>query len=371
MKCFTLRKWWLPTLLTAAFAASPSAFADKKSTRAQVRGDLSVLVLGSGGPAANSDGRASAGYLIFTDGEPRILMDAGGGTFQRLAASGINIKDVEIVLLSHLHIDHMSDLPAFVKTIYFHNRAAGTERTAPIRIYGPDTNGVGFPPAFPTTANQYPPTTEFADGHFHLSDGLERYLHVFAPAIGAGDFNYQAFDVSPDPAAGMQTVLVEPDGLTVDAIGVNHGPAPSLAFRIGYAGQSIVFSGDTNSSTDNMIKISEDADLLIYDTAILENTPPDGDVVAALHTRPSRMGEVADAAEPDHLVLSHITAVTDGNIGQVKRIVRRQGYDGRISEARDLKVYDLDQDGSRYGRDYDDDEDDDRRRWHRDRHDHD
>lgn len=41
----------------------------------EVKGALSVMVLGSGGPVAMANGRASAGYLIFVDGKPRILMD--------------------------------------------------------------------------------------------------------------------------------------------------------------------------------------------------------------------------------------------------------------------------------------------------------
>lgn len=341
MKHLDMRNGWSAALFSVALAVSSVAVADKSPGHPRIGGDLSVLVLGSGGPAANDDGRASAGYLIFTDGEPRILMDAGGGTFQRLAASGVNIKDLDIVLLSHLHVDHMSDLPAMVKTIYFHNRAAGTERTAPIRVYGPDTNGVGFPPPYGTSASQYPPTTEFADGHFDLDTGLERYLHVFATAIGAGEFSYQAQDIPSDTGLGIQPVLSEPDGLVVKAIAVKHGPAPSVAYRIEYAGHSIVFSGDTSSTTDNMIDIAQGADLLIYDTAILETTPPDGDTVAALHTRPSRLGEVAATTGPGALVLSHITAITDGHIREVKRAVRKQGYRGRIIEGRDLAVYNL------------------------------
>ena len=49
----------------------------------EVEGPLSVMVLGSGGPIATEAGRASASYLIFVNREPRILMDVGGGSFQR------------------------------------------------------------------------------------------------------------------------------------------------------------------------------------------------------------------------------------------------------------------------------------------------
>lgn len=51
----------------------------KKLAVNKVKGDLSVMVLGSGGPMATASGRASASYLIFADGKPRILMDVGGG----------------------------------------------------------------------------------------------------------------------------------------------------------------------------------------------------------------------------------------------------------------------------------------------------
>ena len=131
--------------------------ADKKLAVDKVRNGLSVMVLGSGGPAAIASNRASAGYVVFTDDKPRILMDAGGGTFQRLLASGVNVKDLDIILLSHLHIDHTGDLSSIVKAAYFHSRAANLDpdipqsfppgRTAAFRIFGPDANGIQFPPA--------------------------------------------------------------------------------------------------------------------------------------------------------------------------------------------------------------------------------
>ena len=58
---------------------------------------LSVMVLGSGGPIATASGRASAGYLIFVNDEPRILMDVGGGTYQRVAKSGVNLHALDTI----------------------------------------------------------------------------------------------------------------------------------------------------------------------------------------------------------------------------------------------------------------------------------
>ncbi len=342
----TWMKWAAGLGLGLAVA---SAQADKprgdKSPMGHIENGLSVLVLGSGGPVATPAGRASAGYLIFVDGKPRILMDAGGGTFQRLAASGVNIKDLDVVLLSHLHIDHTSDLSAIIKTVYFHNRGAGSFRTAPIRIYGPDANGVPFPgKVFPEgNVPQYPGTGEYVHGHYDLKTGLERYLHIFSRAISGGKFAFTVKDVPPDLAKPTQRVLMDDDGLSVSAIAVNHGPVPALAYRIDYKGRSVVYSGDTNSKTDNLANLAKGTDLLIYDTAIMDDKPNGAKdkVFYALHTTPTRMGQVAAKAGAKTLVLSHITPVTGAHLDEVAKLVRAQGYKGTIRNAEDLAIYNL------------------------------
>ncbi len=316
-----------------------TAWADRKPAVSRVEGPLSVMVLGSGGPIATASGRASAGYLIFVEGRPRILMDVGGGTFQRIAESGVNIRDLDLVLLTHLHIDHTGDLSAAIKTIYFHNNLAGTARTAPIHIYGPAANGVPFPG---TAVAQYPATTTYADDHYALPNGVERYLNIFASAIsgGASRFRYVAHDLNPVvPGAAIETVLNTPDGLHVEAIAVDHGPVPAVAYRVSYKGYSIAYSGDTRSTGPNMIDIARGADLLIYDTAITD-TLPRNPVFHALHTSPTRIGEVAAAAEVAKLVLSHITPVTEPRLEEVEAAIRLN-YHGPIRAARDLDVYNL------------------------------
>ena len=330
---------------------------------------LSVIVLGSGGPVATPSGRASAGYLIFTDGKPRILMDAGGGTFQRLAASGTNVKDLDIILLSHLHLDHTGDLSPIIKTVYFHNRGANLNpkipqsfppgRTKTFRIFGPAANGIPFPPPSGLPAvPQYPASTEYVHNNYDAATGMERYLNIFSRAISGGIFSVTPTDVSPNWLAYNPKVLVDEgvgeNRLLITAVGVNHGPVPALAFRIEYKGKSIVYSGDTSSRSvapngnalangGNMVEISEGADLLIYDTAIMDDLPagPSGAVFFTLHTTPSRIGEVAEAAGVKKLLLSHITPITEPLLDKVEDLIRAQGYVGKIKRAKDLKVINL------------------------------
>jgi len=354
---------------TAMVALSAPAFADGNqghipAIQKVAQEGLSVMVLGSGGPMATVSGRASAGYLIFVDGEPRALMDAGGGTYARLAESGTFINKLDLVLLSHLHADHTGDLTPIIKTLYFHNRLLHTTRdaTTPIRIFGPEANGVGFP--FAPLVPQYPATSEYADGSYKIPNGVDRYLNLFATAItsdsspdGPSKFVYQTTDLTSvgcvNSLEDLTPVVNDADGFVVKSAPVDHGPVPSVAFRIEYKGHVVVYSGDTGTGSapmggnptyacgmNNMQVISADADMLIYDTAIT-NTAPATPLFHVLHSEPWRIGTVANAAGVDTLVLSHITPISEPQLGTIKTDIQAVGYTGDIEVAEDLEVYNL------------------------------
>ena len=83
---------------------------------------MTVQILGSGGPRINSE-RASASYLLWMDGQARMLVDAGGGAYLRFGQADARLSDLWLVGISHLHPDHVSDLP----------RSAVVERAGPVR----------------------------------------------------------------------------------------------------------------------------------------------------------------------------------------------------------------------------------------------
>ncbi|MBE8232715.1 MAG: MBL fold metallo-hydrolase [Endozoicomonadaceae bacterium] len=340
-----------------------------------ITGDLSLMVLGSGAATATKSGRASAGYLIFTDGKPRVLMDVGGGTYQRLAESGTNIRDLDTVLLTHLHIDHTADLSAFIKTIYFHNNIARNQglttegRTTPINIYGPAETS--FPTErggqYPNGELIFPPTTNYVNNHYSIGSttenptataGVERYLLGFVNAVsddtgsgtGVSRFAYTATDLNSNWANAVQeTILEAADGLKITAVAVNHGPVPAVAYRVDYKGKSIVYTGDTTSRvfsdtgstlSEPLIELARDADILVYDTA-LTDTLPTTPAVRAVHTTPDDIGSVSTSANAKRLVLSHITPATETRLDEVSASIRNQGYQGNISEVNDLDVFNL------------------------------
>jgi len=354
--------------LASCLILSNTAQAANKLAIDDIDGDFSLMVLGSGGPAALSDrdggsGRANSSYLIFVEGKPKILLDAGGGSYKNLAESGANIKDLDIILLTHLHLDHTGDLPSMIKTLYFQNSIYNITyqtfppgRTLPFRVFGPATNGIPFPDAFgaaPSTT-QYSSTSTYIDGQYDLNNGQERYLNVFARATSAGTLNYETTDIMPVWTSYNPQTILDEDGLVIKAVGVNHGPVPNLAYRIEYKGKSIVFSGDTSSrkvdlagnpleNGGNMVSISEDADILIYDAGLGVDIPPspEYEFFYKLHTTPSRIGEVAAAADVEILMLSHITLQSENEIPNMKALIENQGFTGDIEATQDLKVYNL------------------------------
>ena len=74
---------------------------------------VAVQILGSGGPRINPF-RSSTGYLLWVGDKARVLVDMGGGALGRFGQAQARISDLSLLAVSHLHPDHISDLPAFL-----------------------------------------------------------------------------------------------------------------------------------------------------------------------------------------------------------------------------------------------------------------
>ena len=59
---------------------------------------IAVQVLGSGGPELQ-DKRASSSYLVWEDGQARVLVDAGGGSALRFGESGATMSHLDVMNL--------------------------------------------------------------------------------------------------------------------------------------------------------------------------------------------------------------------------------------------------------------------------------
>src|SRR5262245_45109361 len=98
--------------------------------------EIRVTLLGTAsGPRVYVD-KAGISTLVEAGGE-RLLFDAGRGFMQRLAQAGFPMNAVTKLFLTHLHSDHVVDVPALMLMPW----SAPPERKVPLEAWGPDGTG--------------------------------------------------------------------------------------------------------------------------------------------------------------------------------------------------------------------------------------
>jgi ribonuclease BN (tRNA processing enzyme) len=285
----------------------PQASTDAKSTKRPTPA-LEVIVLGSGGPRAF--GRAGSSYIVLLDGTPRILVDAGPGVFARIGELQLDLSRVDTVLLTHLHIDHSSGLPAF-----FNARALTSDSAITYNLFGPKGRG------------QFPDTSRFVN----LLIG-ENGAFAYQKSFGA-DETFNPHDLAID-LDSPETKILDSDGLSIEEIATHHDDCPSVAYRITYKNKVVVFSGDMDASAlPNLIKLAAGADLLVFHCAVLD-PPGSPSQLYALHTPPKKIGEAAQQAAVKSLLLSHLAPDVLGQQPAVRASIGRS-YHGRVAFAVD------------------------------------
>jgi ribonuclease BN (tRNA processing enzyme) len=306
-------RWLVPILLSLFPILGSSAQAAQTQPGTA---PIEVVVLGSGGPGAT--GRASASYLVLIDGVARILVDAGSGAFVRLGEARLSLAKTDVVLLTHLHIDHTGELPGLFKA-----RAVSSSDPIVFDVWGPDGSRGPGPGAY------FPATSRFLELLFGPK-GAFAYLRDFSAPI-----TLRAHDISVAAHANTPPqVLVKQGALAITAIAGHHGDTPAVVYRIDYAGRSATFSGDIDAQgIPDLTRIAKGSDLLIFNSVVLD--PPDSPAVLyTLHSPPQVIGRVAAAAGVRRLVLSHLSPATDQGRDSVLKSIR-QNYSGSVSLADD------------------------------------
>lgn len=258
---------------------------------------VQIQVLGAAGPRA-SRGQASASYLVYIDGVGRILVDAGGGTKVTFHQAGANFDDIDLVALSHLHPDHSAEFPALLWPDGGNTRVAG-----------------------PSGANVFPSIDEFLDLMFGANGAFE----VLASRI--------EFDtITVDVTAAEPVVVWREGDILVRGLGVPHGDAPTVGYRVDVGDASIGFASDQNGSNPAFIDFIKDVDVLVVHLGGPEN-PTVG--IAALHAKPSVWGQMASTANAGHVLVSHISTPSQDEL-DARMAILRENYHGAMTIAEDL-----------------------------------
>ena len=284
------------------------AIPDSAGAQSCAGNPVAVQILGSGGPRINRD-RASSSYLLWIDAQAKLLVDMGGGAFLRFGQSQAQLGDLSAMAISHLHADHVSDLPAFLWLSH-------QTRKEPLPIVGPSGNDQA--PAFPTFLRRL---FDEKDGAFPL---LGPTLGAVQGEAGGG----VRLDIAVvDVTKAQPSTVFDRGGVAVTALGIPHGNVPTLAYRVTTRGVSIVFSSDQNGTSPAFVEFARGAHVLIMHLAIAAGT------TNPLHASPAVVGRVAQQAGVGRLIVSHIGLFDlDAAIAELKKF-----YTGPLTVGADLQ----------------------------------
>jgi ribonuclease BN (tRNA processing enzyme) len=269
---------------------------------------VAVQILGSGGPAINRD-RASTSYLLWIGTQAKILVDMGGGAFLRFGQAEAKLSDLSLVAISHLHPDHVSDLPAL---LWLSNRA----RQEPLPILGPSGNDVA------------PDFAAFLDRLFNEKSGAFQVLgSTLGTQQGSAGGGVRLDVRVVDATKAEPSTVFNRAGVTVTALGIPHGNIPTLAYRVQTQNVAIVFSSDQTGTNPRFLEFAKGANVLIMHLAIpvSDNRP--------VHASPAVVGRIAQEASVGRLIVSHIGQFDlDPAIAELKKF-----YTGALTVGADLQ----------------------------------
>ena len=247
---------------------------------------MEVIILGSG-CGVPSKSRGSPSILISVE-KDNLLFDTGPGSLRRLAEAGFTYQDIDYLLYTHFHVDHIADLAPFL----FASKYPLNIRERELHIVG----ARGF------------------------KEHYQKLFSLYGEQIQSLNYEIKITEVNPG-----DKILSKTDGRwEITAAKMVH-VRESIGYRIkDRRGRVVVYSGDTEYCND-IIELSYNADLLILECSFPEKTPG--------HIYPGVAGKIAREAGVKHLVINHLYPICDSY--DILSPIRAE-FNGKITISEDL-----------------------------------
>ncbi|MEM4648474.1 MAG: MBL fold metallo-hydrolase [Nitrososphaerota archaeon] len=251
-----------------------------------------LTFLGTGSIIPTSQ-RFSSGILLEVDDGPRILLDIGPGILEKLRRASVDPGSINIILVTHLHLDHVSDLLPFIKL-----RALCCRK--PFRVFGP--------PGIARMLN------------LMISD---RDLFGYLSDLGCHDL-LDIHEIWDD------MVELEP-GISLRSKPVEH--FNGVAYRIDLPSASITYSGDAVPDP-RLVELARGTRVLIHECSF------PADKLKGKHTSAEDLLRIAIEVNPEILILTHLYPEMEEELqGYIEKLGERFG--GRVYAPRDLDAIEV------------------------------
>lgn len=238
---------------------------------------MKVTIIGYWGGYPGKSGASSA-YLLEKD-DFKILLDFGSGALAKLHNYVPTVTDIDAVILSHYHSDHIADIGVLQHALVVENLLQETNHS----------------------------------------------LYIYGPGHNEYEFNKLSHDHTIAVKYHPQEVL-KLGPLFIRFLLTNHS-VPCYGMRITDGKHTIVYTADS-AYQEEWITFSKDADLLLADTNFYAHQ----DGKEAGHMTSTEVGEIAQTARVKELILTHLPHY--GNHEQLKREAAEK-YEGKISLAKE------------------------------------
>ncbi|HDY82915.1 MAG TPA: MBL fold metallo-hydrolase [Halieaceae bacterium] len=291
--------------------------------------EMRVIACGSGMPMPRLK-QAAACFLIELGNGDKFIFDMGTGSMERIYALGIPLDYIDKVFLTHLHMDHMGDLPAFY--IY----GPQNNRSKPLRVWGP--GGGGTRPEWGTKA------------------AMENVEKTWAWMTGtlAGTIDTRSFkmEVTEYDWSKVNNVIYEENGVRIRTIPAIH-LEQAVSFLLDWNGMTLAFSGDTVPNRW-WVEHTQGVDFAIHECFLTPNQaiekwsfsePEALNALTRVHATAALFGKVMALTRPKHAVAYHFQNDSDTLPGVMEAV--ESVYDGPVDYAQDFMVWNITKDGVR------------------------
>ena len=272
---------------------------------------ISVTLLGTGSPIPSAE-RAGPATLI-SAGDEHYLVDAGRGVLMRLTGLWLGAGNLNGVLLTHLHSDHITDLNDVITSYW---------------VLGP--------PEEILTIVGPPGTQEVVDA---ILASLSR--DVKYRIDHHDDLNLPPLLNVIEVAEGVVSLG---GNVAIECAPTDHKPVePTIGYRFTYEGASVVAAGDTLPCT-GLDSLCDGADALVHtvirkDLVKLSPNPRAQDILD-YHSSPEEAAQTAQKGGMSTLIMTHyvpdLKVTSPAGDGQDWVDLAAQHFSGQIEVGDDL-----------------------------------